>query len=79
MKRPRVMLPASYILDTAEILSRPIGLHNVPWWLRNLPKFSKADLYADDTKVSLSSDELGDMTQNFQRELENIFRTDENE
>ena len=35
-------------------------------------KFSKANLYADDTEVSLSSNEIGDLIQNFQTELENI-------
>ena len=35
-------------------------------------KFSKANLYADDTEVSLSSNETGDLIQNFQTELENI-------
>ena len=35
-------------------------------------KFSKAYLYADDTEVSLSSNETGDLIQNFQSELENI-------
>ena len=35
-------------------------------------KFSKANLYCDDTEVSLSSNETGDLRQNFQSELENI-------
>ena len=35
-------------------------------------KFSKANLYADDTEVSLSSNEIGNVRQNFQAELENI-------
>ena len=35
-------------------------------------KFSKANLYADDIEVSLSSNEIGDVIQNFQAELENI-------
>ena len=35
-------------------------------------KFSKANLYADDTEVSLSANETGDVIQNFQVELENI-------
>ena len=35
-------------------------------------KFSKANLYADDTEVSLSSNEIGDVIQNSQAELENI-------
>ena len=35
-------------------------------------KFSKANLYANDTKISLSSNEIGDVIQNFQAELENI-------
>ena len=35
-------------------------------------KFSKAYLYADDTEVSLSSNEIGNVIQNFQAELENI-------
>ena len=35
-------------------------------------KFSKANLYADDTEVSFSSNELSDVTRNFQAELKNI-------
>ena len=35
-------------------------------------KFLKANLYADDTEVSLSLNETGDLMQNFQAELENI-------
>ena len=35
-------------------------------------KFSKASLYADDREVSLTSNETGDLIQNFQSELENI-------
>ena len=35
-------------------------------------KFSKATLYADDTEISLSSNEQGDIIQNVQAELENI-------
>ena len=35
-------------------------------------KFSKANLYADDTGVSFSSNELNDVTRNFQAELKNI-------
>ena len=35
-------------------------------------KFSKANLYADDPEVSLSSNEIGDVIQNFQAELENF-------
>ena len=35
-------------------------------------KFSKANLYVDDTEVSLSSNEIGDVIQNFQAELENV-------
>ena len=37
-----------------------------------MPKFSKANLYADDTEVTFSSNELGDLIQNFQAELENF-------
>ena len=35
-------------------------------------KFSKANLYADDTEVSFSSNELSDVTRNFQAELKTI-------
>ena len=35
-------------------------------------KFSKANLYADDTEVSFSSNEPSDVTRNFQAELKNI-------
>ena len=35
-------------------------------------KFSKANLYADDTEVTFSSNELSDVTRNFQAELKNI-------
>ena len=35
-------------------------------------KFSKANLYGDGTEVSLSSNETGDVMQNFQAELESI-------
>ena len=35
-------------------------------------KFSRANLYADDTEVSFSSNELSDVASNFQAELKNI-------
>ena len=35
-------------------------------------KFSKANIYADDTEVSFSSSDLSDVTRNFQAELEKV-------
>ena len=45
-----------------------LHLNDFQSWL----KFSKANLYADDTEDSFSSNELSDLTRNFQAELKNI-------
>ena len=58
--------------NTAGVLPRPIAIHYMSNDFESCLKFSKANLYADDTEVSFSVNNPCGMMQKFQAELKNI-------